>query len=85
MISHDVLISAKVALLETVLKDLLADRFLETANPLQALEQYAETRTRRPPPSPENADYDLAGESIWNEFFDDIRRRIVSGLSERSR
>jgi hypothetical protein len=84
MIPHDVLMAAKIGMIESVVKDLLAHRFLEEANPLQSLEEYAANRVKKDPPHPSEADLHLVYETVWGEFFDNLKYRIEQGLSRRT-
>jgi hypothetical protein len=60
--------SMKIAMLEALVTELLADRLLEMADPIGAALAYAEQRrTIRSGGDPEA---DLMVETVWSEFLD---------------
>ena len=84
MTSHEELMAAKIALLEQVAKDLLANHFLGYGNPVEEFQQYAEKRKAIGP----NAAPDPSGEmasafvGVWSEFLDGVSAAIAQ---ERAR
>ena len=82
MIDHDILMSAKTALIETVIKDTLCFEMLKNADPLAAFDRYTKLRMQ-PHPHPDPT-LDAIRDEVWNEFADDIRRRLKNQLAERN-
>ncbi len=72
MISHDTMISAKVALLERVTKDLLAAHFLSNENPTAALQRYGGIRTAIDPGVATDPTGEEVFDAVWSEFLDGV-------------
>jgi hypothetical protein len=72
MIDHDVMIAAKVSMLEHLVRDILVDRFCSMQNPVESATQYSETRWKLKPGAKIEADLEPARQAIWQEFLDSV-------------
>jgi hypothetical protein len=78
-IPHDTLMSMKIAMLESLVAELLIDRLLGSADPIGEALAYAERRkTIRSVGDP---DADLIIEAVWTEFLD----LVVGAVQKRAR
>ena len=68
MVDHQT-IAAKIALLESVVWDILVDRFNSTANPVSTARQYAETKLPSRHGVKPAPDLEPPREAVWQEFF----------------
>jgi hypothetical protein len=65
-------IAAKIALLESVVWDILVDRFNSTPNPVSTARQYAETKLPSRHGVKTAPDLEPIREAVWQEFFDSV-------------
>ena len=71
MVDHQT-IAAKIALLESVVWDILVDRFNSTLNPVSTARQYAETKLPSRQGVKTAPDLEPIREAVWQEFFDSV-------------
>jgi len=71
MVDHQT-IAAKIALLESVVWDILVDRFNSTPNPVSTARQYAETKLPSRHGVKTAPDLEPTREAVWQEFFDSV-------------
>jgi hypothetical protein len=71
MVDHQT-IAAKIALLESVVWDILVDRFNSTPNPVSTARQYAETKLPSRHGVKTAPDLEPIREAVWHEFFDSV-------------
>jgi len=64
--------TAKIALLESVVWDILVDRFNSTPNPVSTARQYAETKLPSRHGVKTAPDLEPTREAVWQEFFDSV-------------
>lgn len=80
MIDHDVMIAAKVSMLESLVRDLVVDRFMQTSSPLVEVKRYAQKRSELAPGKSVEADLEPIREGVWQAFFDgvisDVQKRM---------
>jgi hypothetical protein len=75
MVDHEVMIAAKVAMLEFVVRDLLIDRFNSVPDPIGNAMRYAETRWKiKPGVRFQDFENDLEPirQAVWQEFLDSV-------------
>jgi hypothetical protein len=75
-VPHDVMIAAKVSMLESLMRDLFEDRFKSMNDPIEAAKQYAATRIQIRPDA--KIEPDPIREAVWQEFLDSV----VAGVRE---
>jgi hypothetical protein len=71
MVDHQT-IAAKIALLESVVWDILVDRFNSTPNPVSTARQYAETKLPSRHGVKTAPDLEPIREAVWQELFDSV-------------
>jgi len=82
-IQHEAMTSIKVAMLESLVQDLLIDRFNSNADPVGAAMQYAETKSQPRPGAKIDEDLELARQAIWHEFLDSVVAAVRKAQGER--
>jgi hypothetical protein len=71
MVDHQT-IAAKIALLESVVWDILVDRFNSTPDPVTTARQYVETKLPSRHGVKTAPDLEPIREAVWQEFFDSV-------------
>jgi hypothetical protein len=72
MVPHDVMIAAKVSMLESLVRDLIVDRFRSMDDPIGRAKQYAETRWKLPPNAKVEPDLEPTRQAVWQQFLDSV-------------
>jgi hypothetical protein len=72
MIPHDMMIAAKVSMLEHLVRDLLVDRFNAMPDPIEYATQYAETRWQLRPGAKIEPDLEPTRQAVWQQFLDSV-------------
>ena len=80
MIDHDVMIAAKVSMLEVVMRDVLIWHFAAQENSVESAKDYARRRGRRDPNIPLESDLEPIRDAVWQQFLDGV----VAGVSKQA-
>jgi hypothetical protein len=72
MLSRKELMYGKIAMLESVVKDMLIAGFLGAPDPEAAAEDYAERRKMLPQGFEVDPRFEIARQEVWNVFLDDV-------------
>ena len=72
MLSRKELMYGKIAMLESLVKDMLISGFLAAPNPGAAAEDYAERRKMLPQGFEVDPRFEIARQEVWNAFLDDV-------------
>ena len=72
MIDHDVIVAAKVSMLEGLVRDILIDRFNSMDDPLGNAKQYADTRWRLMPGVKIEPNLEPTRQAVWQQFLDSV-------------
>ena len=72
MVDHDVMIAAKVSMLEHLVRDLLVDRFNNMPDPVGEVTRYAETRGKLKPGVKVEPDLEPIRQGVWQQFLDSV-------------
>jgi hypothetical protein len=72
MLSRKELMYGKIAMLESVVKDMLIGGFLAAPNPDAAAEDYAEHRKMPPQGFDVDPRFEIARQEVWNAFLDEV-------------
>ena len=78
MMDHDMMIAAKVGILELLVRKLFVDQFLSMDDPIGNAIQSAETGVKFPIPKPSDNEIALAGREILQAFLDSIVSAVRS-------
>jgi hypothetical protein len=72
MVDHDVMIAAKVSMLEFLVRDLFIDRFNSVPDPIGNATRYAETRWKLQPGAKVEPDLEPIHQAVWQQFLDSV-------------
>lgn len=72
MIDHDVMIAAKVSMLESLVRDLFVDRFTSMPDPTGNATLYAETRWQLTPGAKIEPELEPTRQAVWQQFLDSV-------------
>jgi len=72
MIDHDVMIAAKVSMLELIARDILVDKFNAMPDPLGNAMRYAQTREKPKPGAKIELDLEPIRQGVWQQFLDSV-------------
>jgi hypothetical protein len=72
MLSRKELMYGKIAMLESIVKDMLIGGFLAAPNPDAAAEDYAERRKTLPQGFDVDPRFEIARQEVWNAFLDEV-------------
>ena len=85
MVDHNVMIAAKVSMLEHLVRDLMVDRFNNMSDPIGEATKYAETRGEMKPGAKVEPDLEPIRQGVWQQFlqFSGCWRSQISRVRKR--
>ena len=72
MVDHDVMIAAKVSMLEKIVTDILVNQFNNIPDPIGEVTRYAETRGKLKPGTKVEPDLEPIRQGVWQQFLDTV-------------